>query len=460
MPPAAEDVAPQPKQSEPTPAPRDMGRLGDARLESVAVSVDELIIGRRLKFPIFDSEGILLLAEGSVVTSDIKKNLRSRHVSNLLLNKDDLKTATLRESTLAVPTTPAVAFDSDLTRQLDAIIDAGLLTVANKGPAVRDEVVFLGRRAYDQEQRQQLIKKHEQNGKALGSMMSEALHGDNQLDGQIVAGIAMNYLKELATDPDNVLTSTIDSFQQDDLAGRALETSLLAMAIGIEMKFDAENIKNLGTISMVHDWGMMRVPAVVRNADRVLTQVERLEIQKHPIYSLEILQRVTALPRVVPLVAYQIHERMNGKGYPRGRRGASIHPFARVIQVADTYVAMTSARPYRPPYMRYAAMESLVRQSRERDVDAEVVRALLSIQSLFPIGSIVALSDGSIARVLRRNAQYYTAPIVQRLQDHEGEPVDPLDLENIIDLNESNLDVSQALPTPGRNEVALNADLT
>jgi HD-GYP domain-containing protein (c-di-GMP phosphodiesterase class II) len=204
---------------------------------------------------------------------------------------------------------------------------------------------------------------------------------------------------------------------------------------------------------------MLRVPPEIRNARGCLATADWIEITKHPIYSLEILQRIAGLPPVVPLVVYQIHERPNGKGYPRGRSGANIHSFAKVVQVADIYTALRSIRPYRPPLMPYAAMECLIRQAQNHDVEPDVVRALLRIQSLFPLASFVTLSDGSVARVLRSNRDDYTRPVVQLLQDSRGKAAESHKEGILIDLRESPLSIQQALPTPGTQEVALSGDL-
>jgi hypothetical protein len=107
--------------------------------------------------------------------------------------------------------------------------------------------------------------------------------------------------------------------------------------------------------------------------------------------------------------------------------------------------------------MPYAAMECLLRQAKQRKVDAEVVRALLQVNSLFPIGSFVTLSDGSVAKVLRRNANQYSTPIVQLLQLPNGETVEG-DSE-IIDLSTESLHVVQALPAPGSNQTALTEEV-
>jgi HD-GYP domain-containing protein (c-di-GMP phosphodiesterase class II) len=425
--------------------------------EQVSVGVDELIVGRPLRFPVRDEQGVLLLAEGQLITAEFKQKLKAHRVNNVKLSTEDANRVTLRQ--VAAPTAPlAVSIDSELAKKIDAVIDGGLVSVTNKGPAVKSSIVYLGRKAYDKDQRRELISQHDKNSDALGKLMSEALQG-NCLDGTCVSMMAAEYLKQMTTDVDNTLTSTSDMMKDESIIARSVEVSLLAMALGVEMGLDAGNIRDLGMTGLVHDWGMMKVPEEIRKITRKLNPVEQIEIKKHPIHSLEMLQRVSSLPNIVSVVAYQVHERVNGKGYPRGRRGNSIHIFARILQTADTYVALTTARAYRPALMPYAAMECLVRMAKERLVCPDVMKAMLKVMCLFPLNSFVQLTDGSIARVLRRNQDHYTQPIVSRVQTAEGDAVDPTDLDNILDLKDNPVQVRQALPTPGKSEVGLTNEI-
>ena len=104
-------------------------------------------------------------------------------------------------------------------------------------------------------------------------------------------------------------------------------------------------------------------------------------------------------------------------------------------------------------------MECLLRMAQAKSVDSKVVRALLHVLSLFPVGSYVALSDGSTARVLRSNREEYTRPIVQKLKDASGEPIAPDDNKGIVDLKRDNLSIVQAVPAPGRNEIGLSPEI-
>jgi HD-GYP domain-containing protein (c-di-GMP phosphodiesterase class II) len=113
------------------------------------------------------------------------------------------------------------------------------------------------------------------------------------------------------------------------------------------------------------------------------------------------------------MVAYQIHERCDGSGYPRGRAAPQIHPLAKIAGVADTFTALVSRRPYRPGMLPYHAMVKMLQDVGLGLYDAQIVRALLNTVSLFPIGSYVALSDGRLGKVIRSNGGTYDRPVLE-----------------------------------------------
>ncbi len=110
--------------------------------------------------------------------------------------------------------------------------------------------------------------------------------------------------------------------------------------------------------------------------------------------------------------------------------------------------------------MPYAAMECVVKLAQRKLLDSEVVRALLRVMTLFPIGSFVVLSDGRLARVIRRNGNKYTTPIVQVVQNADSTAV-PADWDQaIVDLaNDKSVGIVQALPTPGTEEIVLSDEV-
>ena len=425
--------------------------------ETVSIRVEDLIVGRRINHPIYDAHGVLLLAADSVVNSRFKQLLRDRKMPQVEIHSEDAASVSLGADTMLDASSPGI-FSTDLTEKLDRLIESGSMFVANTGPAVRDSMVMHGCKAYDPAQREKLFEQQKQFGESLDGMMRGALTGKPP-SGADITGMAASYLTQLTSDADSVISAAVEAGKDESLSQHCLQMSLLGMAIGTELNLDENNVRNIGLCGLVHDWGMVRVQEKIGRGRRQLSPLEWMEMQKHPIFSLEMLENVAGIPSVVPVVCYQVHEQPNGLGYPRQRSHKMIHLFARILNVAHSYVSLTSSREDRPALMPYAAMEYLLRLTNDKTIDQGPMRALLNLLSLFPIGSIVILTDGSAARVIRRNKDFYTSPIVQLIQTSDGKNVDPLDPDSIIDLNVSDLEIDQALPTPGKDEIDLSSDL-
>lgn len=422
---------------------------------TVEVRLDELIIGRELSSPIHDKDGVLLLRSGAQITPEFKKLLRNRRMLSIQVASQDVQRITARvlESQAALSPT---ALAEDVSQTLDSMIDSGLLLVANNGPAAKGSVVFHGRKEFTSARLEQLKTQRAESVDQIGQMMKESIRG--RVSASDVSAVTAQYLAEFSNDSDAVLSVAMEASHDKCVADHCLKMAVLGMAIGVEMDLDADNCKRVFMTGLVHDWGQVRVPEEIRHADRPLTDDEVFEFRKHPIHTAEMLERMAGIPSAVQVASYQIHERPNGHGYPRGRSGNRIHLFAKILQVADVYVQLCRPCRGRPALTPYAAMEAVLRLVATRDLDGTAARALLKTHSLFPIGSYVALTDGSVGRVIRRNREDYSRPFIQVVQDPGGELVEATD-NAIICPGEGGLAVVQALPSPGRQEVDLTDEL-
>ncbi|MBC8351411.1 MAG: HD domain-containing protein [Planctomycetes bacterium] len=428
------------------------------QVRTEAVPVQSLITNRPIKFPIYDTGGLLLLAEGSLITTKFKELLRARGVAEVLLHEEDVQSVTLAGHAISSKS-PHPGFDTELTAKLDQIIESGNLFVANSGEALVNQMISRGCRGYDREERDRVVDVHRDASAALDECIQDALRGKS-VDCKQLMDTTGQYLTAMMSDADCVLSVVMEVGDDTILADHCLQMSMLGMAIGIEMGLDDENSRTLGLCGLLHDWGMVRVPESIRNATHILSDGDFVAIKKHPIHALEMLEKITGIPSTVPLAAYQVHERPNGTGYPRARRQHETHVFARILGVADAYLALTTARPYRHALMPYAAMECLITQASQNCFDPKIVKSLIQIMALFPIGSYVVLNDGSVARVLRRSGKEYGRPIVQLLKRQDGSELAEDDESAIVNLAETtSLHVVQALPTPGATQIALSPEI-
>lgn len=427
----------------------------------VTIQTSELVPGRRLQFPLYNQAGVLLLAEGSVITPRFKSLLQQREIDNLQAtpaDADELTRPSPEDLANCAEDLDALCATHELTQKLDTLISGGDLFVKNSGHAVSKRVVLHGCKGYDAKRREKLTERHAASAKALDGMMHYTLQG-GKAGADKITSLAGTYLTAMTEDMDLIKSIAAEAGNDASLSQHCLKVSLMAMAIGVEMGLDADNVQTVGICGLVHDWGMLKVPERIRMAPRRLSSAEFTAIQKHPIYALELLENLNGIPGTIPLVCYQVHERLNGSGYPRQRSGRQIHPFARLIHVADAYVSLTSPRPYRPALMPHAALDALLTFSAEGYVDPECVQKLLFALSLFPIGSLTELSDGSVAQTIRRNGNKYNEPIVRIIRDAAGEKVEKESAQSVIDLSETDLRIVRALPFPGRNEVEMTDEI-
>lgn len=131
-----------------------------------------------------------------------------------------------------------------------------------------------------------------------------------------------------------------------------------ADAIGMAYALPKEDQDALRIAALLHDIGMAAAGTGVLTADRPLTTVERALLKMHPQIAADVLAEAPALRSVVPIV-YHHHEWYDGGGYLSGVSGESIPIGARILAVADAFVAMTSPRPYRAACSTAAALREL-----------------------------------------------------------------------------------------------------
>jgi putative two-component system response regulator len=130
--------------------------------------------------------------------------------------------------------------------------------------------------------------------------------------------------------------------------------------------------------ALLHDVGKLLVDASIIAKPGPLSPEERRQINLHPAEGANLVQAAAA-PEVVEVV-YGHHERWDGTGYPRGLRAREIPLAARVVAVADVFLAMLEPRPYRLALTKDAALEEL-RRAAGSHLDPTCVAALLALTS-------------------------------------------------------------------------------
>jgi len=194
------------------------------------------------------------------------------------------------------------------------------------------------------------------------------------------AGIAIGNAR-LLTEMKSLFLSTVKSLvsaidAKDDYTHRhSQRVARYSVAIAAEMGFSPDDQEAVQLAALLHDVGKIGTPEDILLKPGTLTKEEWIEMKKHPLHSVQILEQIKPFEKIVYWVRHE-HERYDGLGYPDGIKGAEIPMPSRIIAVADAYDAMTSDRHYRKRMSEVKAVERIC-QTTGTQFDPQVVKAFL-----------------------------------------------------------------------------------
>ena len=133
-------------------------------------------------------------------------------------------------------------------------------------------------------------------------------------------------------------------------------------------------------------------------------------MKQHPVLGYRILQEKNEFKDIISVAVLQHHEKMNGSGYPMGVNREKISPFAKILSVADVYDALVTNRPYKKSYSQRTAVDILMWMTEELDIT--VMQKFLQCVILYPVDTIIRLSNGEYAKVVKNNENSALRPTV------------------------------------------------
>ncbi|MDP9379531.1 MAG: HD-GYP domain-containing protein [Chloroflexota bacterium] len=160
-------------------------------------------------------------------------------------------------------------------------------------------------------------------------------------------------------------------------ADHSKRVAAYARALAVELGLTPDEANLVEQAARVHDIGKIVVDINVLTKEGRLTAAEWEQLKRHPVTGVQILSRFPQFSLATSYVRHH-HERVDGGGYPDGLAGDDIPLGARIIAVADSFDAMSTARPYRPALPLDTVLAELVRH-RGRQWDERVVDALLRL---------------------------------------------------------------------------------
>uniref|UniRef100_A0A7V4NFI6 HD domain-containing protein n=2 Tax=Fervidobacterium pennivorans TaxID=93466 RepID=A0A7V4NFI6_FERPE len=121
----------------------------------------------------------------------------------------------------------------------------------------------------------------------------------------------------------------------------------ISLEIGKRMGLSQQELEKLEFSAILHDVGKIGIPDSILLKPGKLTDEEYKIIKNHTVYGAEILSQVKYVDEAILSGALEHHERLDGSGYPYGKKGEEISLFGKIIGIADVFDALSSKRTYK-----------------------------------------------------------------------------------------------------------------
>jgi len=211
----------------------------------------------------------------------------------------------------------------------------------------------------------------------------------------------------------NVLTFSAPpaNGNEDVLVRNSVLCAMTSYQLAKWNKFPDKDWLPIATAGLLHDIGNVKVDSAIFNKPSRLTSEETQEMRQHTVYGYKLLEGIASFNQGVSLSALQHHERIDGSGYPMKVKGDKIHPYARIVAIADMYHAMTSNRNYRKAESPYLVLEELHSGSFGK-LDPLYVQTFIERTTQFHNGVFVKLNDGRIGEIVFTDRNHPTRPMI------------------------------------------------
>ena len=208
----------------------------------------------------------------------------------------------------------------------------------------------------------------------------------------------------------------------------------LMVALAKQLRLSEADTREAGLAGLVHDLGKAQMPLEVLNKPGALTTEEFAIMKRHPQAGYDMLVEGRGVGPIPLDVCLHHHEKVNGKGYPKGLKGDEISLFAKMGAVCDVYDAITSNRPYKAGWDPAESVQKMAQWTKDGHFDEAIFQAFVKSIGIYPTGSLVKLKSGRLAVVVEQGSGSLLQPLVRVFYSTKAnEPITP----ELIDMGRS-----------------------
>ncbi len=288
----------------------------------------------------------------------------------------------------------------------------------NQGPTSFDEEIGVAQQLNAQ-------------GTRLQKVLANAIAKGLPVDADIPRAFTEKMVSSLDRNPNALLCLAKIREKDSYLFEHSLNVSVLLANFARHLGLPRGQVNELAFAGFLHDIGKIQVPDEVLHKPGKLTEEEFDVMRNHVDLGTEFLRGIDGIPPHILRTVAEHHERLDGNGYPMGKKGNEISKWGRMIAIVDSYDAITAQRCYKNGCASDRAFKILMKESPAK-FDKELLAAFISCMGIYPIGTLVLLDNEKVAMVTGQNRKNLARPQVKVFYNAKGQHYCP---QKDLDLN-------------------------
>ncbi|OGP68222.1 MAG: hypothetical protein A2170_14545 [Deltaproteobacteria bacterium RBG_13_53_10] len=218
--------------------------------------------------------------------------------------------------------------------------------------------------------------------------------------------LAQNAVHLVMEDESILLGMTTIKNYDEYTFNHSVNVAIYSLAIGKRLEISRKNLTDLAVTALMHDIGKSKIPREVLNKPAPFDEGEWGLMKKHPVMGVEIVLNLKQLGEINPRMVMGIfdhHLKSDFSGYPKLFKKKEVSLFGKIIQIADSYDAMTTPTMYRKnPFTPEQALGIMLKE-RAIHFDPLLLKVFIGIVGIYPVGSLVLLNPRELGIVYKAN---------------------------------------------------------
>lgn len=209
----------------------------------------------------------------------------------------------------------------------------------------------------------------------------------------------------------------------------SVSVAVFMLAFARDLGFDETTVRALGVGGLLHDIGKTRIPLNILNKPGPLTEDEYTLMREHVSLGRDLLEQHGGIDPIAMSVVTEHHERCDGNGYPAQLKGEQISRYGQIAAIVDVYDAVTADRVYHPAEVPTRVLGQLIEWGAHH-FNMPLVHKFIRCVGIYPVGSLVHLTNGWIGVVVEQGARDLLHPKLRAVYDtHARAFIPPRDLD-------------------------------